>query len=51
MVNPVIEHKVTFPVEHGEITSYETNTPCAGLSFNFQRPMIAMMLSGEKDIK
>lgn len=51
MVNPVIEHKVTFPVAHGEITSYETNTPCEDLSFNFQKPMIAMMLSGEKDIK
>lgn len=50
MKDLAIEHKTVFSFDHGEITRYDTNVPCGDLAFDFTRPMVTMMLSGEKTI-
>ncbi|MEO0899777.1 MAG: AraC family transcriptional regulator N-terminal domain-containing protein [Bacteroidota bacterium] len=45
-----VERGTDYPLEFGKLSVYETNTPCRGVKFYFEKNMITLMLSGQKTI-
>ena len=45
-----IERGTDYDFEYGKLAIYETNTPCQGVEFNFDRYVITLMVSGHKTV-
>ncbi|MEM9936687.1 MAG: helix-turn-helix domain-containing protein [Bacteroidota bacterium] len=45
-----VERGTDYSMEHANLSVYETNCPCKGVEFIFDRHMLTLMLSGHKTI-
>lgn len=50
MKETFIERATEYPLEDGKLLVYESNTQCTGISFQFDRYMMTLMLAGHKSI-
>jgi len=45
-----VERGTSYELNHSVLTVYETNIPCKGVKFKFEKFMLTMMLAGHKSI-